>query len=873
MPFKEQAEAAVQNGKRSAMKQKFDVTGMSCAACQAAVERAVAKLPGVENAQVNLLANSMQVEFDEKSVDAGVICDAVKNAGYGASPVGEETAHHQAEEKDPFEEQFKGMKTRLISSLCFLVPLMYVSMGHMMGVPLPAFLNGQEGAIGFALTQLLLVLPIIYINRTFFINGFKSLWHRSPNMDSLIAVGSGAALLYGIFALYRIGWGFGTGNLALVDQYRMDLYFESAGTILTLITVGKMLEARAKGKTGAAIRALMELAPKTALVLRDGQEVEIPAGEVRKGDTVVIKPGMRIPVDGVVLEGLSSVDEAAVTGESIPVEKGPGDRVMAATINKSGSFTFEAQRVGEDTTLAQIIALVQDAGATKAPIAKLADKVSGVFVPVVMAIAALTFIVWMGMGQTFEFALARGISVLVISCPCALGLATPVAIMVGTGKGARLGILYKSAEALENAHKVDTVVLDKTGTITRGAPEVTDILPMGDLSGDELLTLAAALEKSSEHPLAEAVLAAAGDRELPKTQNFEALPGRGLKAEVNGKMYLAGNPRLMAEAGVDCSAVEKDAERLASQGKTPLYFASENKLLGVVAAADPIKPTSAAAVKALREMGLKVVMLTGDNARTAAAIQQQVGIEEVVAEVLPQDKEAQVRALQQQGRRVAMVGDGINDAPALARSDLGVAIGAGADVAIESAELVLMKSDLWDLVNALRLSAATIRNIKENLFWAFFYNSVGIPVAAGVLSGFGILLNPMLGAAAMSLSSFCVVSNALRLNFFKAKTAEKIEQPAPVAVSVSSAAQTAIKPVEAPEKGENTMEKVMHIEGMACGHCTARVEKVLGALPGVTAVKADLESKTAVVTMTEAVDDKLLTDTVTEAGYDVTGIE
>ena len=853
------------------MKEKFEVTGMSCAACQAAVEKAVNKLPGVKSAQVNLLANNMQVEFDDKQVDEQAICAAVKNAGYGANPENKKAEEKKTQEgPDPFEEQFKGLKHRLITSLCFLIPLMYVSMGHMMGLPLPAFMHGQEGAIAFTLTQFLLTLPIIYINRAFFINGFKSLWHRSPNMDSLIAVGSGAALVYGVFALYRIGWGFGIGDLALVDRYRMDLYFESAGTILTLITVGKMLESRAKGKTGAAIRALMELAPKTALVLRGGEEVEIPAEEVVKGDTIVVKPGMRIPVDGIVLEGLSSVDESAVTGESIPVEKGPGDRVVAATINKAGSFTFEAQRVGEDTTLAQIIALVQDAGATKAPIAKLADKVSGIFVPVVMGIALITFIVWMFLGNGFEFALARAISVLVISCPCALGLATPVAIMVGTGKGARLGILYKNAEALENAHKIDTVVLDKTGTITRGTPEVTDILPMQGMSKEQLITLAAALEKPSEHPLAEAVLAAAGGQELPKVTEFQALPGRGLQAVLDGKTYLAGNPRLMEESGVDCSAVAEAAEQLASQGKTPLYFASEGRLLGLIAAADPIKPTSAAAVKELRKMGLKVVMLTGDNKRTAAAIQKQVGIEDVVAEVLPQDKEAQVRTLQQQDRMVAMVGDGINDAPALARADLGVAIGAGADVAIESADLVLMKSDLWDMVNALRLSNSTMRNIRENLFWAFFYNSVGIPVAAGVLSGMGILLNPMLGAAAMSLSSFCVVSNALRLNLFKAKTAEQLPEAAP---AVQPELKPVIEPVKEPEKGEETMEKVMHIEGMACGHCTARVEKVLSALEGVSAVKADLESKTATVTMTQDVDNQLLTDTVTESGYEVTGID
>ncbi|MDY5007688.1 heavy metal translocating P-type ATPase [Candidatus Allofournierella merdipullorum] len=849
------------------MKQKFDVTGMSCAACSAAVERAVNKLEGVDAAQVNLLANSMQVEYDEAAVTEADICAAVEKAGYGASPVvpaGKAAPAKAAPGEDPAEVELRSMKQRLAVSLAFLIPLMYVSMGHMMGLPLPAFFHGREGAVTFALTQFLLVLPIMYVNRKFYVVGFKSLWRRSPNMDSLIALGSAAAVVYGLFALYRIGWGLGTGDMELVDRYRMDLYFESAGTILTLITLGKFLEARAKGRTGAAIRALMDLAPDTALVLRDGTEVEIPAEEVAVGDTVVIKPGMRIPVDGTVLTGLSSVDESAVTGESIPAEKAPGARVIAASINRSGSFTFRAEKVGGDTTLAQIIALVQDAGATKAPIAKLADKVSGVFVPVVIAIALVAFGVWLALGQTMEFALARAISVLVISCPCALGLATPVAIMVGTGKGARLGILYKNAEALENAHKIDTVVLDKTGTITEGKPAVTDLLPAPSVDKTELLRVAAALEKPSEHPLAEAILTAVGDMPLPEAERFEALPGRGVRAFVNGREHLAGNLRLMEEQGVDAAWAASEAERLAKEGKTPLYFAAEGKLLGLVAAADPVKPTSAAAIGELQAMGLKVIMLTGDNARTAEAIRAKLGIEQVVAEVLPQDKEAQVRALQQQGRRVAMVGDGINDAPALTRADVGVAIGAGTDVAIDSADVVLMRSDLWDLVNALRLSRATIRNIRENLFWAFFYNSIGIPVAAGALYGLGLVLNPMLGAAAMSLSSVCVVSNALRLNFFKPKQAGVSGLPQ----NNESCAQNA------QPKGEPVMtEKTIHIEGMACGHCTARVEKALAEVPGVASVKTDLESKCAKVTLNAPVEDATLTATVTDAGYEVTGIE
>ena len=849
------------------MKQKFDVTGMSCAACSAAVERAVNKLEGVDAAQVNLLANSMQVEYDAAAVTEADICAAVEKAGYGASPVvpaGKAAPAKAAPGEDPAEVELRSMKQRLAVSLAFLIPLMYVSMGHMMGLPLPAFFHGREGAVTFALTQFLLVLPIMYVNRKFYVVGFKSLWHRSPNMDSLIALGSAAAVVYGLFALYRIGWGLGTGDMELVDRYRMDLYFESAGTILTLITLGKFLEARAKGRTGAAIRALMDLAPDTALVLRDGTEVEIPAEEVAVGDTVVIKPGMRIPVDGTVLTGLSSVDESAVTGESIPAEKAPGARVIAASINRSGSFTFRAEKVGGDTTLAQIIALVQDAGATKAPIAKLADKVSGVFVPVVIAIALVSFGVWLALGQTVEFALARAISVLVISCPCALGLATPVAIMVGTGKGARLGILYKNAEALENAHKIDTVVLDKTGTITEGKPAVTDLLPAPSVDKIELLQVAAALEKPSEHPLAEAILTAVGDMPLPEAERFEALPGRGVRAFVNGREHLAGNLRLMEEQGVDAAWAASEAERLAKEGKTPLYFAAEGKLLGLVAAADPVKPTSAAAIGELQAMGLKVIMLTGDNARTAEAIRAKLGIEQVVAEVLPQDKEAQVRALQQQGRRVAMVGDGINDAPALTRADVGVAIGAGTDVAIDSADVVLMRSDLWDLVNALRLSRATIRNIRENLFWAFFYNSIGIPVAAGALYGFGLVLNPMLGAAAMSLSSVCVVSNALRLNFFKPKQAGVSGLPQNNELCAQSAQP----------KGEPVMtEKTIHIEGMACGHCTARVEKALAGVAGVASVKADLEGKCAKVTLNAPVEDAVLTATVTDAGYEVTGIE
>ncbi len=846
------------------MKEKYNVTGMTCAACSAAVERAVKKLDGVEDVQVNLLANQMTVEYDSAKLGAPEITKAVQQAGYGASPVTQGTATQPAvSQEDILEKEYKEMKTRLIGSFAFLVPLMYISMGHMMGAPLPHFFHGTHGAMVFALTQFLLTLPIMYLNRKFFITGFKSLFHGSPNMDSLIAVGSGAAVAYGLFAMYLIGWGLGIGDTQLVDKYRMDLYFESAGTILALITLGKYLEARAKGKTSNSLKALMNLAPKTALVLRDGVEQEIPAEEVKPGDVVCVKPGMRIPVDGSVLEGNSSVDESAITGESIPVEKNPGDKVVAATINKAGSFTFRAEKVGQDTTLAQIVALVQDANATKAPIAKLADRVSGVFVPVVMAIAVLTFVVWMLLGGGLEFALARAISVLVISCPCALGLATPVAIMVGTGKGARMNILYKTAESLENAHKIDTVVLDKTGTITKGKPVLTDIIPLAGQSQEELLGLAASLELRSEHPLAEAIVSAVQNREaLLPPEKFEAVPGMGLCAIWQGQEYLAGNARMMEQAGVEIALVKQQADALAEQGKTPLFFAQGGKLLGIVAVADPIKPTSKAAIAQMKKMGLSVVMLTGDNRRTAQAIQKQLGLETVIAEVLPQDKEQQVRKLQEQGHKVAMVGDGINDAPALARADVGIAIGAGTDVAIESADVVLMKSDLWDLVNALRLSGATIRNIRENLFWAFFYNSIGIPVAMGLFVGFGLVLNPMIAAAAMSLSSVCVVSNALRLNLFRSlETQEPVQE-----TTQSEGIQMNVT------IGGNTMNKVIKIEGMMCGHCKAHVEKALNALDGVSAV-VDLENKCANVTLTADVQDDVLKQAVQDAGYKVVEIQ
>ena len=879
------------------MKQKFNITGMTCSACSAHVEKAVNKLEGVRKAEVSLMTNSMVAEYDEGALTAQDIMQAVADAGYGASlpQKAGDTARAGTERPEArMEAELASMKHRLIWSFVFLIPLFYISMGHMFGAPIPAFLTGLENAVSFGLTQLLLTLPILYLNDKYYKVGFKTLWHRAPNMDSLIAVGSMAAVIYGVFALYQMGYGLGHGDWALVERYHMDLYFESAGMILTLITLGKYLETRSKGKTSQAITRLMDLAPKTASVLRDGAEVEIPVEEVRVGDHIVVRPGQSIPVDGVILEGNSAVDESALTGESLPVDKGPGDKVAAASLNKSGSFTFQASRVGEDTTLAQMIRLVEEASASKAPIAKLADKVAGVFVPIVMIIAAVTAIAWFfASGSDITKALTTGVAVLVISCPCALGLATPVAIMVGTGKGAENGILIKSAEALETLHGVDTVVLDKTGTLTQGRPVVTDILPAEDMDEEGLLILAACLEGPSEHPLAAAIVEESRKRNLPVTSvgNFTALHGRGVRATLGDRTCMGGNRAMMEEAGVELGDFPARAEELAAQGKTPLYFADEHKVLGLIAVADTPKPTSAAAVAAFRKLGLEVVMLTGDNRRTADAIGHELGVTQVMAEVLPQDKERVVRQLQEEGRKVAMVGDGINDAPALARADVGLAIGAGTDVAIESADIVLMKSDLLDAAAAVELSRATIRNIKENLFWAFFYNSLGIPLAAGVFYALGItdfMLNPMFAAAAMSLSSVCVVSNALRLRFFKSK----FRAQSPQAETVSGAPagdDTAAAPACAPcagscpvqteettehhEGGTEAMTKTLNIEGMMCAHCVAHVEKALSALEGVASAKADLEGRKAVVTLSGEVSDQALKDAVTEAGYEVVSVQ
>ena len=866
------------------MKEKFDVTGMTCSACSSRVEKCVSKLEGVEEVTVNLLTNSMQVKYDENVLEEQGIIDAVVHAGYGASPARESsgfaggskgTAVGQAQRqqgengKNPVQEHLEYMKKRTFWSFVFLIPLMYVSMGHMIGAPLPGFLHGTVNAVAFAMTQFLLCLPVLYINRGYFTKGFSTLLHGAPNMDTLIAVGSAASLVYGIFAIYRMGYGLGVQDMELVERYLHDLYFESAVMILALINIGKYLEARSKGKTSQAIEKLMDMAPKTAFVERDGMVLEIPAEEILPGDVLQVKPGSSVPADGVILEGSTSVDQAAITGESIPVQKNPGDSVIAATMNKAGFFRMKAMKVGKNTTFAQIIRLVEDASASKAPIAKMADKIAGVFVPVVMASALITGIAWVIAGAEFEFALSCAISVLVISCPCALGLATPVAIMVGTGKGAENGILIKSGEALEVTHNIQSVVLDKTGTITQGTPEVTDIQAFG-MEKQELLKIAGALEKKSEHPLAEAVLKKAEEEGilLPEVQEFQAVPGKGIQGKIQGIQYYAGNLKFMEERQIDTSKVEKQVERLAEEGKTPLIFATEEQVLGILAAADLVKPTSAQAIRELKKLGIQVIMLTGDNERTAKAIQKQLDLDTVIAEVLPQDKEREVAKLQAEGKTVAMVGDGVNDAPALARADVGIAIGAGTDVAIESADIVLMKNDLLDVVTAVGLSKAVIRNIKENLFWAFFYNACGIPLAAGLLYPvFGLKLSPMFGAAAMSLSSLFVVSNALRLRFFhvlKKPEAEREETLMQIKETVSD--------IEVKEDKEEKIMFTMKIEGMMCPHCQAAVTKALNALEGVKA-EVNLEKKEAYVEAGANVSKEELAKAVTEAGYEVLSVE
>ncbi|ASM69021.1 heavy metal translocating P-type ATPase [Blautia hansenii] len=833
------------------MNKKYKVTGMTCSACSSRVEKCVGKLDGVNTVSVNLLTNSMQIDFDESKLTEEKIADSVTQAGYGME-IPTVKSEKKEEKEDIVEKNIENMKKRTIWSFIFLIPLMYVAMGHMAGLPQPSFLRGDANAVSFALTQLLLCIPVLYINRAYFERGFRSLIHGAPNMDTLISVGSGASLIYGIFAIYRMGYGLGTQNMELVHRYLHDLYFESAVMILALINIGKYLEARSKGKTSEAIQKLMDLAPKTALVERNGQVVEIAAEDMLTGDILQVKPGSSIPADGVVIEGRTSVDEAAITGESMPVEKKEGDTVTAATLNKTGFIRMRAARVGQDTTFSQIIRLVEEASSSKAPIARMADKIAGIFVPTVMGIALLTGIVWLLMGAEFEFALSCAIAVLVISCPCALGLATPVAIMVGTGKGAENGILIKSGEALEITHNVQSVVLDKTGTITEGKPVVTDIISFG-MSENKILEISAALEKKSEHPLAEAVLLKAKGMELPNAENFAAIPGKGITAKIQGNIYYAGNQKLMQEQGISCEKALSSMEKLSKEGKTPLILADEKQVFGIIGVADVVKPTSAKAIQELKKLGIQVIMLTGDNARTAKAIQKQLDIDTVIAEVLPQDKEREISRLQEEGKTVAMVGDGLNDAPALARSDVGIAIGAGTDVAIESADIVLMKNDLQDVATAIELSKAVIRNIKENLFWAFFYNVCGIPLAAGVLYPvFGLKLSPMFGAAAMSLSSLFVVSNALRLRFFHSLKKGKTQ------------------PESIQEKKEEKNMYTMKIEGMMCPHCQAAVTKALEALEG-TKAEVNLEKKEAYVET--GLEKEALKKAVEDAGYQVLSVE
>ena len=867
-------------------KEQFTITGMTCSACSARVEKAVAKVDGTKDVSVNLLTNSMQLEYDEAKTSVSAIIKAVVDAGYGASVKGKQAAAKAALQEDPVKKSIAEMKHRLVWSIAFLLPTMYISMHglfeKLFGLPVPQIVSevfdGPQNAIVFAFSQFLLVLPIMYLNRRYYIAGFRNLFRGAPNMDSLVGMGSMAAALFGAFAIFRMGWGFGHGDMALVQEYSTNLYFESAGMIVTLITVGKYLEARAKGQTSKALEKLMDLAPKQACVVRGGVEQTIPAEELVAGDEIVVRPGERIPADGVVLSGTTSVDESAITGEPIPVEKQAGDKVTSATINKQGSIHFSAERVGEDTTISQIIRLVDEASASKAPIARMADKIAGVFVPAVIAIAVLAGAAWLAMGASVEFAFSIAICILVISCPCALGLATPVAIMVGTGKGAENGILIKSGEALEIAQSVDTVVMDKTGTITEGRPVVTDITTVNGVSEQEFLAIAAGLEKGSEHPLAEAVMTAARERGIaPKAMtDFKALFGRGVEAEADGHVYAAGNDKLMAEKGIDLTPYEAHLASLADDGCTPLIFAEDDRVIGILAAADVEKATSREAIARFRAMGIDVVMLTGDNARTAEAIRRRMDIPKVIAGVLPENKAEHIKKLQAEGHRVAMIGDGINDAPALAQADLGMAIGAGTDVAIESADAVLMKSDLLDAVSAIRLSKAVLKNIKENLFWALIYNVICIPLAAGILyPAFGIKLSPVIGAAAMSLSSVCVVMNALRLRFFKPDHGAEISAEQ-TAAAVSSdrkdheaADSAAAQSVQ--EKEAITMEKTLKIEGMMCAHCQKHVHDALAKMDGVTDVTVDLEGGKADVKATHDISEDDFRKVIEDAGYELVG--
>lgn len=848
------------------IKEKYNVTGMSCAACSAKVEKTVSKLVGMDKASVNLLTNSMQVEYDEKKLSSKDIIKSVVDAGYGASLAGDtkEKAKDKSIKKTN-DDAISSMKFRLKVSIIFLAILMYFSMGSMIGLPLPNFLSGAGNPVGFALTQLLLVLPVMYVNRKYYISGFKSLSHFSPNMDTLVAVGTIAAFIYGVIAIYIMGYALNNNDINIVTEYRKNLYFESVSMILTLITLGKFFETGSKARTTDAISKLIDLSPKRANVIRDGVEENILTEDVRVGDIVVIRPGESIPVDGIIIEGSTSVDESAITGESIPVQKDKGDKLIGATINKNGSVKIKASDVGEDTAISRIIALVEEASSSKAPIAKMADKVAGVFVPVVMGIALVTFIVWLVLGYDFSFALNRAIAVLVISCPCSLGLATPVAIMVGTGKGAENGILIKSADALETTHSIDTVVLDKTGTVTKGKPVVTDIIGF-DIDENEFLKLAASVESASEHPLAEAIVEKAKEKNLAISlpKDFRAQSGRGIRADIDGKKIVAGNEQAIKETvGNDTGfdTVFDKGNELASQGKTPMYFMADNKLIGIIAVADTIKDDSKEAIEALKARDIDVVLLTGDHKNTATAIAKQAGINKVIAEVLPTDKEEHVRKLMEAGHKVAMVGDGINDSPALARADVGIAIGAGTDVAIESADIVLMHSSLNDVATAIDLSKAVIRNIKQNLFWAFFYNSVGIPLAAGVFYlSLGWKLSPMFGAAAMGMSSVCVVSNALRLRGFKPRN-----------IKNNKSGNDEIVLIEDNEKKKEgkTMTTVINVNGMMCEHCKATVEKVTKAVEGVSNSIVNLDAKNVTIEYADGTDLEKVKKAITDAGYEV----
>lgn len=860
------------------MLERYNITGMTCAACSARVEKSVAALKGVEQVSVNLLKNSMSVKYDSSVLSSMDIVNAVVRAGYGAYPQKPKSKDASASPSEAARREYESMRRRVIWSFVFTVPLFYLSMGHMMGWPLPSVFLGAENAAVYALTQLLLLIPVVFINFRYYRSGFKTLLHGSPNMDSLIALGSGASALYGLYALYKIAFGLGHGDIAMVQQFSHDLYFEGAGTILTLITLGKFFEAKAKGRTSEAINRLLDLAPKTATVLRGGLELVIPAEDVEKNDVLIVKAGESIPADGTLLEGSGSVDESAITGESLPVDKQAGDRVIGATVNMSGYFKMRAEKVGDETALAQIIRLVDEATSSKAPIAKLADKIAGVFVPAVMAIALISAAAWLFAGAGLEFALSTGVSVLVVSCPCALGLATPTAIMVGTGRGASAGILIKSAEALETAHSVDTVVLDKTGTVTVGRPALTGLFCANGFGETELLQLAASLEKLSEHPLAHAVTAEAerrGIAPLP-VSGFEQIAGQGLKGEIDGDVCLAGNHRLMKSFSVDDSALDALQRQLAGEGKTPLFFARGGRLAGLAAVSDTVKPTSAQAVSELKSLGIEVIMLTGDHRAAAEAIGRQVGADKVIAEVLPQDKEREIRRLQQEGKTVAMVGDGINDAPALARADVGIAIGAGTDIAMESAQIVLMRNDILDVASAIELSRATMRNIKQNLFWAFFYNVVCIPVAAGCFySAFMLKMNPMIAALAMSFSSVFVVSNALRLRFFRPGRGRACPVPAEAAVR-PQASELTVSSAEIDKtetkKETKTMKKELKISGMMCENCVKHVKKALEGVAGVTEAEVSLQAGSAVVSVQDGVTDQLLRDAVADAGYEVTEV-